>query len=176
MRALKESQLSEDQIRNIDPRLLRLRVELYTAAQTLKGDNLVYLSELMHELSVVLDAEMEGRESTIPPVDRSKEVTTDGRPADEVRAEQRAEGNKMHKSYIVLSDDERKRGFVRPVRRSYKHEKCGGVTSMGQAIAETYARDPKFYGATMCVHCGAHFPVGEHGEFVWIDDGSKVGT
>jgi hypothetical protein len=77
--------------------------------------------------------------------------------------------------YIVLSDEERAKGFVKPVRRSYVHEKCGTATTMGQTLAETYARDPKFYGATYCVHCSMHRPVGEHGEFVW-EDGSKVGT
>jgi hypothetical protein len=46
---------------------------------------------------------------------------------------------------------------------------------MSQAIAETYAREPGFYGATYCVNCQIHRPVGERGEFVW-DDGTKVGT
>lgn len=78
--------------------------------------------------------------------------------------------------YVVLAEEERAKGFVRPVRRSYKHEKCGGVTTMGQTIAETYARDPYFYGGTFCCHCGAHFNVGPKGEFVWLDDGSKVET
>lgn len=81
----------------------------------------------------------------------------------------------MNDVYLVLSDEERAKGFVRPVRRCYVHETCGGETRMGQAIAETYARNPSFYGATYCVHCQMHKPVGEHGEFVW-DDGSKVGT
>jgi hypothetical protein len=83
----------------------------------------------------------------------------------------------QHESYWVLSADERAKGFVRPVRRSYRHVLCGTVTRMGSAIAETYARDPKYYSATFCVHCKGHFPVGEHGEFVWEgthDD--KVGT
>lgn len=133
--------------------------------------------------------------------------------------------------YLVLSDEERAKGFVRPVRRSYQHvgqevcghyrpslsgmlggmqevccmpighegehfivltrleqplaavaEKehriggCGAVTTMGQAIAETYARNPSFYGGTFCVQCGKHFPVGASGEFIWIDDGTRVGT
>lgn len=82
----------------------------------------------------------------------------------------------MQEKYLVLSDEERAKGFVRPVRRSYKHLPCGTVTTMGQAIAETYARDPKFYGGTFCVGCHDHFPVGEHGQFVWDPDGSKVGT
>lgn len=81
----------------------------------------------------------------------------------------------MADAYLVLSDAERAQGFVRPVRRSYVHTTCGTATTMGQAIAETYARDPSFYGATFCVRCSMHRPVGEHGEFVW-DDGSKVGT
>jgi hypothetical protein len=52
--------------------------------------------------------------------------------------------------------------------------RCGGTTTMGRALAETYARDPSFYSGTFCCTCGKHFPVGEDGEFVW-DDGSKVG-
>lgn len=126
--------------------------------------------------------------------------------------------------YLVLSDDERQKGFVRPVRRSYKHignfpryplrdltdeekerhaqweyvkfevypesespktgkfwtqaeldrrQGCGAVTSMGQALAETYARDPHFYGSTYCAHCQKHLPVAE---FVWVDDGTVVGS
>ena len=126
--------------------------------------------------------------------------------------------------YLVLSDEERAKGFVRPLHRSYKHvglsphyplrdltpeEKvrhaqwgyvkfevypesespktgkfwtqealnetkgCGTVTTMGQTLAETYARDPQFYGATFCVHCGTHKPVSE---FIWIDDGTVVGS
>ncbi len=78
--------------------------------------------------------------------------------------------------YLVLSDEERARGFVRPVRRSYRHLTCGAVTTMNQAIAETYAASPAYYGATYCATCGLHRPVGEHGEFVWEPDGSKVGT
>lgn len=81
----------------------------------------------------------------------------------------------MHRDYWVLPDEERAKGFVRPVRESYRHEPCGTVTTMGRKLAETYARDPKFYGATFCVGCRAHRPVGEAGEFVWLD-GSKVGT
>ena len=46
---------------------------------------------------------------------------------------------------------------------------------MGQALAETYARNPYFYSGTFCCRCRAHFPVGEDGEFVW-EDGTKVGT
>lgn len=114
-------------------------------------------------------------ENEIPPVDHTQICTTDGRSAEQVRAEQAKDGNKLHASYIVLCDEEREKGFVRPVRQGYKHLPCGTTTTMSAAIAETYARDPKFYGSTYCVQCHGHFLVGEHGEFVW-HDGTKVGT
>lgn len=83
--------------------------------------------------------------------------------------------------YLVLSEAERAQHFVRPLLRSYKHLTCGAVTTMGLPIAETYARDPHFYGATYCVSCRMHRPVGPEGEFVWVaPDGrttdTKVGT
>jgi hypothetical protein len=91
--------------------------------------------------------------------------------------------------YLVLSDEELAKGFVRPVRSSYVHAKelggCGTVTRMGIKLSETYARDPNFYGATYCCGCNMHKPVGEFGEFVWdgpydsvtgIYTTSKVGT
>lgn len=82
----------------------------------------------------------------------------------------------MHKSYWVLSEAERAKGFVRPVRRSYVHATCGTETTMGRALAETYAREPGFYGSTYCCSCCAHFPVGEFGEFTWTGTTEKVGT
>lgn len=87
--------------------------------------------------------------------------------------------------YLVLSEQERAKGFVRPVRTAYWHEACGTITRMGKELAETYAREPHFYGATYCATCGLHRPVGEHGEFRWYNparpDGwtaedPKVGT
>lgn len=82
----------------------------------------------------------------------------------------------MQETYLVLNEHERAKGFVRPVRREYRHLKCGVVTTMGIALSETYARDPKFYSGTFCVGCSDHFPVGADGEFVWDKDSSKVGT
>lgn len=78
-------------------------------------------------------------------------------------------------AYLVLSEEERAKGFVRPVRTSYKHLTCGAVTTMSIGIVETYARQPDFYGSTYCATCRMHRPVGEHGEFVWLD-GPAVGT
>jgi len=53
---------------------------------------------------------------------------------------------------------------------------CGSVTRMGRAIAETYAREPHFYGSTFCVQCGTHIPVGARGEFVWCDETGTATT
>lgn len=129
----------------------------------------------------------------------------------------------MHKDYWVLCPEERAKGFIRPVRRSYKHvgqqpkgtlrklteeelerykgtdyvafeaypeseypktgrfwtqeqldhKGCGTVTTMGTALAETYARDPHFYGSTFCCGCGTHFRVTE---FVWEGTTEVLGS
>ena len=140
-----------------------------------------------------------------------------------------AEPIKQHDVYLVLSEEERAKGFIRPVRKTYVHvgreikgelplpltdeEKerykdynyvayskntdedsalvgtyltqhdldtykngygggCGVATTMGEALAETYARNPKFYGSTYCVGCQKHLLVEE---FKW-NDGSIVGS
>ena len=128
--------------------------------------------------------------------------------------------NGQNKAYLVLSDEEKAKGFIRPVRDMYVHvgeipgrplrdlieeEKtrhaglnyvkyeeyeedspiagrfwtqkmldsgCGVATSMARSIAETYAKDPKFYGSTYCQGCKTHLPVAE---FKW-NDGSVVGS
>lgn len=123
--------------------------------------------------------------------------------------------------YLVLSEEERARGFVRPVRHTYIHvgrtnkyplrdltaeererytdsgyvrfeeypegtgklgrfwtqaelenRGCGTATTMGQALAETWAREPNFYGSTYCVRCQMHRSVQE---FIW-EDGSALGS
>ena len=134
--------------------------------------------------------------------------------------------NGQQSCYLVLLDEEKAKGFIRPVRRSYRHvgqqvdtseireltkeenkrykgvnyigfipnedkdsvivgrfitqddlkKGCGTITTMGLSIAQTYARDPKFYGATFCCGCSSHLPVGENGEFIWEGTNEKVGT
>lgn len=160
-----------------------------------------------------------------PPVDRDQRTLTDGSPVTPDHRELRPNG--QQKAYVVLSVEERARGFVRPVRRSYKHvgppgpqhplrdltpeeearwgrehgyvkfeeypqpqarggrfwtqerldkigKGCGVVTTMGQALAETWARDIGFYSGTFCCGCGTHLPVEE---FVWLDDpNQRLGT
>jgi hypothetical protein len=106
-----------------------------------------------------------------------KTTLTDGSPVTPDHRELRPDG--QQKGYVVLSDEERAKGFVQPVRRSYRHLKCNVVTTMGQSLAETYARDPFFYSGTFCCGCGAHFPVGGRefgGEFVWEGTEQMVGT
>lgn len=77
----------------------------------------------------------------------------------------------LQKAYLVLSEEERAKGFVRPYRDSYTHT-CGVTTIMASALSETYARDPKFYGGTYCAGCLKHFPVSE---FRW-EDGEVLGS
>jgi len=118
--------------------------------------------------------------ATAPPVDRTAVQLTDGSPVPADRSHTELTASGQQKAYIVLTEAERAKGFKRPVRQSYKHLTCGRVTSMSRALCETYARDPFFYSGTFCTPCGKHFPTGEDGEFVWIEDngkdGPKVGT
>lgn len=81
--------------------------------------------------------------------------------------------NGQYRDYAVLPQSERDKGFVRPVRQAYRHIPCDSVTSMGLALAETYARDPKYYGSTFCVACRAHFPVAD---FTWEGTSELVGS
>lgn len=104
-------------------------------------------------------------------------LTGRGEPADErspAPTEERLSDG-QHADHWILSDEERAKGFVRPVRRTYVHEVCGVATTMPAPIAQTYAREPSFYGSTFCCGCKGYFRVGEAGDFVW-DDGTKVGT
>jgi len=145
----------------------------------------------------------------------------------------------QHSIYLVLSEEERSKGFVRPYRDSYIHKGkrlindedfnnlerllteeeikefngkyvaivrilskedgsflggkyinqeelnalnskskerrggCGTVTKMGQALSETYARNPKFYGSTFCCGCNKHIEVNE---FFWDGTEEEVGS
>lgn len=83
----------------------------------------------------------------------------------------------QQEKHVVLSEEDRDKGFVRPLRTGYVHDACGSVTRMPLAIAETYAANPSFYGSTFCCQCRGYFPTGKDGEFTW-DDASKekVGT
>lgn len=79
----------------------------------------------------------------------------------------------QNKRYLVLSEEERAKGLIRPVRQTYIHRRCGVATKMGLALAETYACKPTFYSGTWCEGCKAHLPVAE---FVWEGTNEQVGS
>lgn len=91
---------------------------------------------------------------------------TDGSPVPEDGSHKALKPNGQQQGYVVLSPEERAKGFVQAVRSSYLHLPCGGMTTMGQGLSETYAREPWFYSGTFCSHCGAHF---ELNQFEWAD-------
>lgn len=108
----------------------------------------------------------------IPPPDRSQRTMTDeSQETPDHREINPVTG--MQKGYVVLAEEERRKGFVRPLRDTYTHKTCGINTTMGRAIAETYARDPGFYSGTFCAGCKAHFPLEQ---FVWTGTDQIVGT
>lgn len=113
----------------------------------------------------------------IEPTNFNARVLTDGSPVTEDHRDILTEGPRagQQKGYVVLNEEERAKGFTRPVRTQYVHDVCGWTTTMGRSLAETYAREPSFYSGTFCAQCRTHFPVGETGEFTWLD-GTRVGT
>lgn len=106
--------------------------------------------------------------------DEPRKTLSDGTQIYPGHRELREDG--QQKGYVVLAEEERAKGFVRPVRHTYTHLVCHTDTTMGQTLAETYARDPHFYSGTFCCACRAHFPVGHDGEFVWTGTNQKVGS
>lgn len=106
-----------------------------------------------------------------PPVDRTARELTDGSPVTDDHRDILPSG--QQKGYVVLTAEERHKGFVRPVRRTYLHKPCKTTTTMGIALAETYARDPYFYAATFCCQCRDHFPLDQ---FVWDGTEEVLGT
>jgi hypothetical protein len=113
---------------------------------------------------------------------RAKRCTARGEAVDPAKAPSHAPTEKkladgQLADHYVLCPEDRAKGYVEPYRESYVHEKCGVVTRMPAACAATYAVQPEYYGSTFCCGCGAYFPVGENGEFVWDKaSGQKVGT
>jgi hypothetical protein len=96
---------------------------------------------------------------------------TDGSP---VTADHRdLKPNGQQKGYVVLSEAERAKGFVRPVRYTYLHKTCNTTTRMGISLAETHARKPSFYSGTFCAACEHHYPLNQ---FVWEGTDEMVGS
>lgn len=101
---------------------------------------------------------------------------TDGSPVPRDGSHLTPKPSGQQSDYVVLSQEERARGLIEPVRDAYVHVRCGTLTTMGRALAETYAAQPSFYSGTFCCGCGAHFPVGANGEFFWDKTNQRVGT
>lgn len=94
----------------------------------------------------------------------------------------------LNAAYLVLPAAERNGTMNRPYRTAYRHigqrwvsdpgrqqaaMTCNAVTTMARPIAETFAANPSFYGATYCSACHSHLPLRE---FVWEEDGTVVGS
>lgn len=141
-----------------------------TQARNLADSLLRQSDKADRDMRAKRDAERMNAAAQIP-VDRNAQTLTNGSPVTEDHRELLQSG--QQKGYVVLSAEERAKGFVRPVRRSYRHKTCGAVTTMGLALAETYARDPKFYNGTFCATCLLHFPLDQ---FVWEDTTEQVGS
>lgn len=170
--------------RNIFERHLTAAEYAFTTGAGVTNDTLllkVQTEDLKALEVIVREANDEAtRTKSVPPVDRSARILVSGAPVPEDYSHTELKENGQQKDYIVLTASERSKGFVRPYRDAYRHLKCGKITTMSRAIAETYARDPHFYTGTFCTTCGSHFPIGETGEFVWYEmngtEGPKVGT
>jgi len=63
------------------------------------------------------------------PTDWDARSLQDGRPVTEDHREINPVTGQQ-KDYVVLTAEERAKGFVRPVRTEYRHLKCGTLTSM----------------------------------------------
>lgn len=103
----------------------------------------------------------------------TKTQLVSGAPVPADRSHTELKDNGQQKDYVVLTPEERAKGFVRPVRTTYLHKPCGVTTKMGLALAETYAADPDFYSGTFCCYCAKHFPLDQ---FVWEGTDTQVGT
>lgn len=146
--------------------------------QRVAADAASAASDAVLEAKKQVDIAKQYLAATIP-VDRSaRQLSGGGSVTGDHREINPATG--QQKGYVVLSEAERSKGYVRPFRDAYRHAKCGAITTMSHDIAATYARDPEFYDGTFCSTCRSHFPVGEKGEFTWYEmdgtEGPKVGT
>lgn len=71
-----------------------------------------------------------------------------------------------------LSPEDRKQGFIRPLRFTYTHIACGRDTAMGEGSARLWAKAPQHSDVTWCARCQIERPVRE---FVWLGSSEHVG-
>jgi len=67
----------------------------------------------------------------------------------------------QQKGYVVLTAEERAKGFVKPVRGIVYPQGLRLPDEYGTALAETYARNPWFLQRHVCCACGAHFDLNQ---------------
>lgn len=184
--------LSRDTDEELRARFVQLQKELGEARARVvnrEGEELAIKNELERRAEAT-------RITSIPPVDRSARILTSGEKETDRPDYRELTAAGMQQSYVVLTEEERAKGFVRPVRRTYIHvgrtpkmngivlirpgasgivgtPACGTRTTMAVAIAETYARDPQFYSGTFCATCRKHLPLDE---FVWEGTDRQVGS
>lgn len=80
----------------------------------------------------------------------------------------------MQRGYVVLAEEERAKGFIRPFRDSYIHTKCGGLTTMARSIAETYARNPNSTAALFVLAVALIFPLGKAANFYGTEQTKRL--
>jgi hypothetical protein len=214
----------EKRVSDLERRLARLEPHVERNIQL--GPRPLSDEEVAQRAKQFTDELMTAVKKGAPPADRSAQQLVSGAPVPEDQSHTKLKDNGQQQDYVVLTVEERAKGFVRPVRNSYRHvgpsgpkhplrdldpatEKhfaasgyvkfeqypgeahvtngrlwmqeqldavgkgCGTMTTMGQSLAETYARDPKFYGGTFCCGCSKHLPVDE---FVWEGTNERVGS
>lgn len=163
---------NEQRIKDLERRVAQL--ELDALPHKRLGPQPKDLVPNPEEVAKLVEAAEAAIRRDIPEVDRSKRCLTDGspEPADQSYTEIDSRTGQQ-KGYVVLCPTERAKGFIRPVRQTYRHLACNTTTHMGLALAETYARDPEFYGGTFCCSCRAHFPLDQ---FVWEGTNERVGS
>ncbi len=90
------------------------------------------------------------------------------------------EENKQYEKYDYVKFEEYSKNEASKLGRFWTQEQlntigkgCRTTTTISKPIAETYARDPKFYSGTFCCGCKKHFPVNE---FQWFGTSELVGS
>ena len=174
LREIREDQLRREKRRDTDQQLRDLLREVQKEIEALRSQLLNREQERAGIYRELWRRTEEERIAALPPVDRSARILTSGESeADRPDYREIDPNSGMQRSYVVLSAEERAKGFVRQVRRTYTHKSCGSNTTMGVSLAETYARDPKFYSGTFCAACRTHFPLDQ---FVWAGTDEQLGS
>lgn len=81
-------------------------------------------------------------------------------------------GSQLEANYL-LTEEELNLGYVRPLRKEYRHDRCGEITSVSLMVAEVLASYPRYYASVLCSTCAVQMPVRE---FRWTEDGHRVGS